>query len=634
MKTKISSKISHIIITDTKTTLISSKKFLDFSVWFNKLNAQNMEYFFTSNNLQKFIGEYFSEKIIHFENSKYFFHSNFICFIDIYSFFEFYKNQEKLNFSYILVIIQSKFFIFHKKYISDFARIILSNINYQIYNNLYNFFHSQNSDIFYEFSFYKKQKNKILKFFAQKCDILENIKNNFIAEFNGKDCIYYKKINYNERVDFLPKIFLNENYRNSQNLSAKIDFWFWKPVSSVYKFVKKIQNGNIWKWFGSIYGLCENNLIFYYDNLNSATGFDLSNSWLAKIKSFAEWIERYNSWYFYNDCQYKKFLNTEDFERIVKIIWYDFEKNKENQYFWNYVFEIIPDWENIFLWNNPIFLPNNLLHYPILWDNFYYANSSWIACWRTYEEALIAWLLELCERDSLMTLWLLKLTPNIIKYETLPLKIKNKIQKIENLANGKITIFDISFDKNFPHIFVFFKYNDSKNELIHVWASANFDLDNAILKSLDEIFVNIVYWANKIKNISDFSDITTVSDHRFFYCQKWNIQFLDFLFTDNDYVDYKILRNKFYKNFSLWGFIDYLMKNIWWKFYFYNLTTKYSHSLWLYVVRILSENLVPIWFTYYENPPLQKSRLQNSFFQKFQKNKYLHNIPDFLHFFD
>lgn len=67
-----------------------------------------------------------------------------------------------------------------------------------------------------------------------------------------------------------------------------------------------------------------------------------------------------------------------------------------------------------------------------------------------------------------MTLWLLKLTPNIIKYETLPLKIKNKIQKIENLANGKITIFDISFDKNFPHIFVFFKYNDSKNELIHV----------------------------------------------------------------------------------------------------------------------------------------------------------------------
>jgi hypothetical protein len=43
--------------------------------------------------------------------------------------------------------------------------------------------------------------------------------------------------------------------------------------------------------------------------------------------------------------------------------------------------------------------------------------------------------LELSERDSLMLTWLLKLNPSIIKKETLPEKLKNRILDLEKYQN-------------------------------------------------------------------------------------------------------------------------------------------------------------------------------------------------------
>ena len=174
---------------------------------------------------------------------------------------------------------------------------------------------------------------------------------------------------------------------------------------------------------------------------------------------------------------------------------------------------------------------------------------------RNYEEALLGGLLELCERDSLMIMWLLKLTPNIFIKNSLPLKIQNRIKKIEALAHGEITLFDISFDKKIPHICAFFRYNNPENELIHIGASAHFSLNDAIYKALDEVLANLLYGEHKISKILDFSDIKSLSDHRFFYSQNGNKKFLDFLFIGNAFVTYTELHSSFKESISIGEFL-------------------------------------------------------------------------------
>ena len=109
---------------------------------------------------------------------------------------------------------------------------------------------------------------------------------------------------------------------------------------------------------------------------------------------------------------------------------------------------------------------------------------------------------------------------------------------------------------------------------------------------------------------------------------------MSFLFQSNSYLSFDEFSRKFQSKITIWSLLKELENISNWQFFVKNLTTEYSKNLWIYVVRVISEWLIPIWFWNRNIVPIKKGRLKNPYFKKFQKHKYIYNIPDFLHFFD
>ena len=115
-----------------------------------------------------------------------------------------------------------------------------------------------------------------------------------------------------------------------------------------------------------------------------------------------------------------------------KIIWNNFENYNNKSTLSEKIFPIMYKENDVLVLKNYQYVPSEILFYHFSSKNQkYFSNSSWISAWRNYEEAIFWWLLELSERDSLMLTWLLKLNPSIIKKETLPEKLKNRILDLE-----------------------------------------------------------------------------------------------------------------------------------------------------------------------------------------------------------
>lgn len=372
--------------------------------------------------------------------------------------------------------------------------------------------------------------------------------------------------------------------------------------------------------------------LFISDALMYSSWFHKSNKKIAQIKWFAEWIERFNSWFFESDNIWKDELKNLNINLSEKILWFTINTKYKYLPYW-YIYKIKFDFENIIREKDKIKISYNILYYPIIkWEEtFYYSSSNWVSAGRSYEEAIMWGIFELLERDSIALTWLLKLTPPIINKNTLPKRIQEYVNFIEKKWNCELFIFDISYDKSNPHILIMRKY---ENDKISVWASSWLNLKEVILKALDEISTTCFYFVREIKKINNYTDIKSVADHIYFYCQNWNLKYLYFLFSKNEIIDFNTLNKKFNKKLSIWWLLWDLEKNIWWSFYLSDLTTKYSHKIWIYVIRILSENLIPIWFWNFDQVPKGKKRLKNPVFNKWKKHKYKYDIPDFLHFFD
>jgi|GEM_PF-5813284 hypothetical protein len=58
------------------------------------------------------------------------------------------------------------------------------------------------------------------------------------------------------------------------------------------------------------------------------------------------------------------------------------------------------------------------------------------------------------ERDSIVYIWLKKISPPKIHRSILSQKLQNYLGFLEKEYSSKITILDISLDKKFPHILV------------------------------------------------------------------------------------------------------------------------------------------------------------------------------------
>lgn len=628
MKALLNNKISHIIITDEKTSLVANNIVLDLNINYNKINKITT-YFFYSQELKPFLWDFFSNSWNVFQEKWYFLFEKIAIFVDVISFF---TNAENFigskEIQYFCFYIEKKLFLFHKNNLEKISNYILQYIHLQSYQNIFTIINSKNKQIFYQKKYVEKNIKKIQEIISKNIEIPPEREEVYVFKNKKLQKILLKK--YTKHYDYFPEILLQSNLEQSKNKEIKIDTSYFSPIVKLYSFTKT-SDGVVWFWYWWVYQFAKDKNIFLENIQNFSTWYSHNSRKLAKIKAFVEWIERYNSGVFSEN--FKKYIEI-NLELAEKIIWNNFENYNNKNILSEKIFPIKYQKDDVLVSKNYYYVPSEILFYPFFSkDQDYFSNSSWVSAWRNYEEAIFWWLLELSERDSLMLTWLLKLTPNIIMNETLPKNLKNRVLDLEKYKNWwKVIIFDISFDKKNPHIMIFFKYNDS--EIIHIWASAGIIAEKTISKALDEVEVNVYFSEKSISEMKTFSDVNSVSDHRHFYCQNNNIRFLYFLFEKNTYLSFWDFSKKFIKNLTLWILLNELEKISNWQFFIKNLTTEYSKDLWIYVIRVISEWLIPIWFWSRNIVPIQKERLRNPYFKNFQKHKYVYDIPEFLHFFD
>ena len=628
MKALLNNKVSHIIITDEKTSLVGNNIVLDLNINYNKIN-NIVGYFFNSKELKLFIWDFFFNSWYVFQEESYVLFGKIAIFVDIVSFFTnaiiFIDSKE---IQYFCFYIEKKLFFFHKSNLEKISNYILQYIHLQSYQNVFWIINSKNKKIFYQNKYVEKNIKKIQEIIFKNIEIFPERDQVYIFKNKNLQKFFLKK--YTKHYNYFPEILLQLNLKESKNKEIKIDTSCFSPIVKLYDFTKN-SDKIIWFWYWWVYQFARDKNIFLENIQNFSTWYSYNSKKLAKIKAFVEWIERYNSGIFSENFKKDNEIN---WELAEKIIWNNFENYNNKSTLSEKIFPIMYKENDVLVLKNYQYVPSEILFYPFSSKNQkYFSNSSWISAWRNYEEAIFWWLLELSERDSLMLTWLLKLNPSIIKKETLPEKLKNRILDLEKYQNWwNVTIFDISFDKSNPHVMIFFRYNDS--EIIHIWASANIKAEETISKALDEVEVNVYFSEKTISEIKTFLDVNSVSDHRHFYCQNNNIQFLNFLFQSNSYLSFDEFSRKFQSKITIWSLLKELENISNWQFFVKNLTTEYSKNLWIYVVRVISEWLIPIWFWNRNIVPIKKGRLKNPYFKKFQKHKYIYNIPDFLHFFD
>lgn len=629
MKALLNNKISHIIVIDEKISLVGDNVVLDININYDKIN-NILEYFFTSQELKHYFWNFYSNNWNIFQEKWYVLLNEIAIFIDTISFFtnfNIFVNSEKIK--YFCFYIEEKCFLFYKNNLELVSNYILQYIHLQSYQNIFWMIKSKNKKIFYQNEYLEKNIKKIKEIILKNIKILPKYNEIYIFKNKKLQKISIKK--YTKYYNYFPEILLQSKLEQSKNKEIKIDVSYFSPIVKLYNFTK-ISDEIKWFWYWGVYKFAKDKNILSENIQNFSTWYSHNSKKLSKTKAFVEWIERFNSGIFSES--FRKYNQNINFELTEKIIWNNYRNYDIKNILSEKIFPIKSKEDNILVSKNYQYVPSEILFYPFWSKNQkYFSNSSWISAWRNYEEAIFWWLLELSERDSLMLTWLLKLTPDIIKNETLPKKLKSRILDLEKYKNWwKVTIFDISFDKKNPHVMIFFKYNDS--EIIHIWASSNITAEKTISKALDEVEVNVYFSEKNISEIKTFSDVNCVSDHRHYYCQNNNIKFLYFLFEKNTYISFWDFSKKFFKKLTLWILLNELENLSNWQFFIKNLTTEYSKSLWIYVIRVISEWFIPIWFWNINILPIQKERLKNPYFKKFQKHKYIYDIPNFLHFFD
>ncbi len=558
-------------------------------------------------------------------------------YYDIYSFFHSYVNDlfSNHNKNEINGFIFNKWvYIFYQEDIDSILENIIYGLSEDVYYILYKIYHNHDYHIFLGENYIKKQRRILQKEYLKS----RIIKPGFVTKISSENLSKsYPIYTSHQRVDKseFPQLFLWDEYISSHKKTIKIKKWLFHPIKGLARFQK--YDSKIGIWFSGTFWINHWHYLFSDADLNYSTGFDISDSKVAKAKAFCEGIERFNSWYFSSDILWDDLLVSIDKDMSEKILWYSIPEDvlgRVHKFWVMYEIKTMND-TSIHRFKNPNKIPHELLYYPSIpeEERFYFASSNWIWAGRTYEESLMWWIFELSERDSLMLTWLLKLSPDIIDIKSLPKYLIERVEDIERIGWWRVYIYDISYDKWFPHVLVIQKKENGWH--YWVWASAGFILENVIEKALSEASVSSIYWSEESEKIYSFNDVKNVKDHKIFYEQGDNCEkYLSFLFQDESRVNFQQLKNWGIKNYNIGLLLSDLTNNVGWRFYIADFTTEYSKKLGIYVTRVLSENLVPIWFWSWWKIPYLKDRLRLSKFDKWKKHKYYWDIPDFLHFFN
>lgn len=339
------------------------------------------------------------------------------------------------------------------------------------------------------------------------------------------------------KTDFL---LTEDHLKISQAKTPKLQTEINLPVIHLQKIPSK---SPIHKYF-SAYTLTHPEHYKIIKNRGGSGGSDLHDRKSAKIKAFAEAIERYHSSYLSEDI----LKNHENFDyQLINSIVGTNIYNKNSKSICKNSFEILPQWNDIILWKE-IKIPSEIIFYPYINNEKYFANSAY---------------------------------------------------------------------------FCFFFKGNNRYEM---GASCKINSYNAIEKVISEILNNIDI--SEKHNKITIDEASEFKDHKKFYTDNENFKNLSFLYENNEIISYENLSN--FNKTPIGEILKIFQKDVGWRFYITDLTTDYSYKIDIYVVKIFSENMIPIWFwrKSISQIPYEKIRLKN-FSKKFESQ-----IPDFLHFFD
>ncbi len=356
--------------------------------------------------------------------------------------------------------------------------------------------------------------------------------------------------------------------------SAKklFDLWIWR-VDTNKKYWYNICN------LSFSYGL--GSYKFKEDIINSSRWVD-KNQQISYEKWLSEMIERVSASLEHKVFSYEDWYNYMRGNYIYKE---DFKKHQE----WGKYVRILPLG---FKDETKYYSPEEIIYYPVPY-NFSSAisNSNGMATHVTLSQAKEAWLFELIERDCFILMWLLKKW--VYKLEIKDLSIKDVLLKIKQNTGIDIYVYVLKFDNMIPVTMMVASKQNRSIVVSWVWIT----LDESLKKTLKELVGMLDFFDYDASQIRD----NIVMSHISHYLDSNNYHKIKRL-IDLNYSGIKYIESFFVWGYSFKKLVSYY-HNIGIILFFYRYCNNINLIYKRFTVRVLSDNLLPIYF--WEQIPLQ-----------------------------
>ena len=338
--------------------------------------------------------------------------------------------------------------------------------------------------------------------------------------------------------------------------------------------------------------LSHNPLAFLYDNENVLFVCSWYREWvnseeLSKRISIMEGVERFATFSFCSRSLIPKSYLKENYFNGNEYLWF-----KSFKKVFNTPFSEVEDKYMVSVFDvtmNKTFLIDSdyATINPKTKDIIF--NSTWCSAHLDLNLSVINWLKEIIERDSLMKMWIYRVTPWKYNIEILP-------QHIIDMLGRFPDIFDLSLYKvKTVYWYTTLAYGAVKNPWTEpykfiYWSSHSFLEIDSIKGAILEMYTTFNNLPNyQFKNISK-EQVLTVMDHYYYYQNNENYEKLSFIFEWNGVVS--DINNDYDIDFKT------IISNLPFRIFAFNLTPAFLFDKWIYVTKIISDRLQPMdfWF--------------------------------------
>lgn len=176
--------------------------------------------------------------------------------------------------------------------------------------------------------------------------------------------------------------------------------------------------------------------------------------------------------------------------------------------------------------------------------------STGLACHGSFAKATGVAFCEVIERDAVMIAWQAKISPPLIRIETLPDDLYDIVQRFE-CKSFKVDMFDITTDNKVPTILSTLRGLNPEQPALVVAAAASLNPEDAARKSLEELAHTRRYcqWVKSyaqplVPDPPAFDCVVDQMTHLGFYVDHANLHYASFLFESDRRIDFEFLEDK------------------------------------------------------------------------------------------